>query len=345
MTAPNWNPNLPLCYSKVKRQVNGLRKKPKRVIQKGNVVVFPGTLERLHREGREAMERDLHDEAIEHFEAILDIDPEETSILDLLAISLYETKDFERAKEYALLAMQNQSGDYIEILELYLSISIQLRQYEEVELTIQGLMEKQMIPQDSIRKFQYLRELNNRLANRYIEDSTLEEPAMELDDFLQMTAHEQQDFLLSLQNQQLKPFVPLLVELVQYEDSLPVVKTYALLLLQQNGVEERLYIRKYHFETETIPTRLVSPEDDLFINEVQFIAKSRFEKDPTASELAMNLILKYGIMLYPFHWGPYTAEEVAEAYVAYTKHLLYGKTVDETSLLQFIRSVDEEMDG
>ncbi|WP_153732705.1 DUF3196 family protein [Sporosarcina obsidiansis] len=322
-----------------------MQKRRKQVIQKGNVIVFPGTMERLRREGKEAMERDLHEDAIYCFETLLELHPEESSVYDQLAISLYETKDFERAKEYALLAMQHQTGDYIELLELYLSISIQLQQYEEVEMTIQGLLEKGLIPQDSLQKFQYLRELNNRLADRYLDESELEEPTITLEDFLHMTAMGQQDFLLSLQNQQLKPFVSLLVDIVQYEDTLPLVKTYALFLLQQSGVEKTVYIKKYHFETETNPSRLVSPEVDPFVNEVQFLAKSYFEKDPTASEVANNLISKYSVILYPFHWGPYSAEEVAEGYISYTNQLIYGKKTEETSLIHFIRSVDEEMDS
>lgn len=322
-----------------------MQKRKRPVIRKGNVVVFPGTLERLHRLGREAMEKDLHDKAIEHFEAILDINPEEISVLDLLAISLYETKEFERAKDYALLAMQKQSGDYIEILELYLSISIQLQQYEEVELTIQGLLEKDMIPSGSLQKFQYLRELNGRLTDRYIEETNFQEPSVTIDDFLQMSPNERQEFLLSLQSQQLGPYISLLTEIVQHEDSIPIVKTYALLLLQKSGSKDSVSITKYHYETEAIPSRLVSIELDPFVNEVQFLARSRFEKDPTASELAVNLILKYSVLLYPFHWSPYTAEEVADAYTSYTKQLLYGKEMEETSLLQFIRSVDQEMDS
>lgn len=321
-----------------------VQKKRRQVIRKGNVVVFPGTLERLHREGRQAMERDLHEEAVQNFESVLEIDPEDYTVFDGLAISLYEMKEYGRAKEFALLAMQNQAGDYIELLELYLSISIQLQQYDEVELTIQGLLEKEIIPEHSLQKFQYLRELNSRLSDRY-EEPSIEEPSITSEQFQQMGSMEQQEFLLSLQHQKLQPYISFLVDVIETEDMLPVVKTYALMLLQQTGYQESLAVRKYHFETEANPSRLVSPEEDQFIGEVQFLAKAQFEKDPTASELVVNLILKYSVLLFPFHWGPYTAEEVAGAYVAYTKQLLYGKETEETSLLSFIRSVDEEMES
>lgn len=291
------------------------------------------------------MERDLHEEAIERFESMLEIQPEDSSVLDLLAISLYEIKEYKRAKEFALLAMQHHAGDYIEVLELYLSIAIQLQQYEEVELTIQSLLEKEMIPEHSLQKFQYLRELNGRLSTRYEDVPYTEELTIGIEQFVQLSSHEQQDFLLSLQNEKLAPYFPLLENIVEFEKTIPLVKTYALLLLQQGGSDAPVTIKKYHFETECKPTRLVAPENDVFIGEVQFIAKSHLEKDPTASELVVHLISKYSVLLFPFHWGSYTAEEVAEAYCAYAKQLLYAKAIDETALLQFIRSVDEEMDS
>lgn len=322
-----------------------MQKKYRQVIKKGNMVVFPGTLERLHREGREAMERDRHEEAIRNFESILQIDPEDYTVFDGLAISLYEMKDYEPAKEYALLAMQHQTGDYIELLELYLSIAIQLQQYDEVELTIQGLLEQGIIPEDSLQKFQYLRELNSRLADRYEEQPEEGPPSISMEQFMEMTPMEQQELLLMLQHRKLQPHFPLLASIVEADGVLPIVQTYALLLLQQSGFQDSLSVRKYHFETEVNPSRLISPEEDQFIGEVQFLAKSQFEKDPTAGELVVNLILKYSVLLFPFHWGPYTAEEVAAAYVDYTKQLMYGKSVEESSLLTFIRSVDEEMES
>src|SRR5699024_4765933 len=114
---------------------------------------------------------------------------------------------------------------------LYLSISIQLQQYDEVELTIQGLLEKEMIPKSSLQKFQYLRELNGRLSDRY-EEPSIEEPSITSSHFYKMGSMEQQEFLLSLQHQKLQPYIPLLVDVIEAEDTLPVVKTYALLLLQ-----------------------------------------------------------------------------------------------------------------
>ena len=61
---------------------------------------------------------------------------------------------------------------YIDAMELYLTISIQLQEYEEVEMTIDTLIDEGIIPHELLNKFNYLRELNNRLSMRYTTDES-----------------------------------------------------------------------------------------------------------------------------------------------------------------------------
>ena len=56
-------------------------------------------------------------------------------------------------------------------MELYLTISIQLQEYEEVEMTIEALLDEGIVPHDMLQKFNYLRELNARLSTRYVQRS------------------------------------------------------------------------------------------------------------------------------------------------------------------------------
>lgn len=323
-----------------------MRKKRKAAVSHGNVIIFPGTLERLKRQAAEALQKELYSDAVEYLHEMMEVDPSERSYYDQLAVCYYELKEFEKAKEFALLAMQNEVGDYIKMLELYLSILIQLQQYDEVEMMIQGLLEKQIIPQDSMQKFKYLRELNGRLAKRYDEEAQHgQQPAIEAETFFSMSSEKQQDVLLSLQHGQLSGCIPLLTAIAEKEDSDLAVKTYALLLLQQSGSSQPVTVKKLHFEAQVNPASLTAPENDQFVSEVLFLAQSQFDKDPTAGELAGHLIMKYSVLLYPFHWASYAAEEVADAYAEYVRALLYEKQPEDTELLKFIRSVDEEMNS
>ena len=55
-------------------------------------------------------------------------------------------------------------------MELYLTISIQLQEYDEVEMTIDTLIDEGIVPPDMLKKFNYLRELNGRLSDRYAQE-------------------------------------------------------------------------------------------------------------------------------------------------------------------------------
>lgn len=329
-----------------------MHKRKKSLLRKGNVVVFPGTIERLRRDGQELMEKDRHEEAVAVFDQLLEMNPDDFTVYEPLAISLYESKDFIRAREFAVLAIQQGTGNYIEILELYLSISIQLQEYEEVELTIQGLLEEGLIPEHGMQKFTYLRELNKRLSRRYEKEQDESTPLITFTDFIEMKKENQLEFLLSLSNKALTSHVPLLKEIIQSKEQLLQQKTYALILLEKQGYQGTVCVKKFHFEKEVDVQRLPEPDGDPFIVEIQLLTEKAFEKDPTAEGLVSALIDKYAIFMFPFHWDTpgneeqrYSKEEIAEAYIAYTKYLLYGKPLPDTPLLQLVRMVDEEMDS
>ena len=77
-------------------------------------------------------------------------------------------KIFTVRKILAARLLHSGTANYIDAMELYLTISIQLQEYEEVEMTIDTLIDEGIIPHELLNKFTYLRELNNRLSTRYL---------------------------------------------------------------------------------------------------------------------------------------------------------------------------------
>lgn len=308
--------------------------------------MFPGTIEQLFKQGQEALKMDLHEEAAEYFEEILLYTSEEPRVYGPLAIALYETKQFERAKEFAILALQHDPEHYIETLELYLSISIQLQEYDEVEMTIGALLEEQIIPKEMLQKFNYLRELNGRLADRYAQEERNDsfEEGITLEQFMSMSGQQQQELLTSFENKNLVPHTPLLVQIVEQAGASPIVITYAMILLYKAGYAEPVRVKKCTMEGRFIPSALSLPGEDELTKKVLYHLERNFDKDPTANSLANDLITKYSIVMYPFDWGQSTAEEIANAYIEYTEHLLKSQPPASGELAEWIRLVDEKID-
>lgn len=310
--------------------------------------MFPGALERLIEKGLDAVEDTDYAEAIEAFGQAYHFDPDNTRILAPYAVSLYETKDFPLAKEVASKLLHSGTTDYLDAMELYLAISIQLQDYEEVEMTIETLLDEGIVPPDMVKKFNYLRDLNKRLSYRCIRDD-LEPQKLEtftMDEFMEETTESQQKILAVYENSELDGTMKnLLSEIVEKENLHPIVITYALVLLRDSGYDGEVTVRKFGLSKRVIPIELELPGQDERSIEVVNQIGGLFEKDPTRMQMAIDASLRYGILAYPFCWDGYSTSEVADAYLQYIESMFSGEPVIATELNSLIKFVDQQKDS
>ncbi|MBB4825882.1 tetratricopeptide (TPR) repeat protein [Sporosarcina luteola] len=322
-----------------------MRRKYGRLLKKDNVIVFPGAYEKLVEDGRQAVELEQFEKAVEAFDQAIRYNPESVEFLGPYAIALYETKDFSRAKEFAARLLYSGTADYIAAMELYLAISIQLQHYDEVRETIETLFEEQIIPEQMIKKFNYLRELNERLSERYgNQEGNSAAERFSFEEFMTIGTDMQQAMLASLENSELDAMLPVLTRIIRSDDVSPVVKTFSLILLKQAKYEKEVGIRKFGMEMKVIPAQLPLPNEDELTGDVLQLAEQTLEKDPSKLEMVKSIIRKYGIVSYPFSWGNYTPDEVMDAYKIYIESLMTGQQLPDDELIDFIRYVDMDLD-
>ena len=320
-----------------------MRRKYGRVRKTENVIVFPGTYERLVERGLVAVEQSNFNQAVEVFDQAILYEPDYPEFLGPYAVALYETKEFERAKEIAARLLHSGAADYIDAMELYLTISIQLQEYEEVEMTIDTLIGEGIVPQDMLPKFTYLRELNGRLSNRYVdEEQGAPVKPFTLEEFNAMDKMHQQYALASLEGMDFTEMIPQLRELAERDDVEPMVISFVLALLHQAGYAEELTIRKFGWEMKITPSNMTLPGRDDVTDDVRLEIERLLLKDPSRLEMAQGLIEKYAITAFPFGWNQYPAKEVAIAYVNYIDSLFSGEQLPETELYRLIQQIDSD---
>lgn len=322
-----------------------MRRKYGRLRKKANVVVFPGTFEKLVEKGVVSVEQGKFEQAVEAFDQAIIYEPDYPEFLGPYAVALYETKDFERAKEIAAKLLHSGVANYIDAMELYLTISIQLQEYEEVEMTIGALLDEGVVPDDMLQKFSYLRELNARLSDLYVQEaSNVPTKTFTLEEFLSSDTLTQQYALASLEGTDLTDMVQVLKEIAELSDISPLNITFALTLLQQAGYREEVTVRKFNQQAVVIPADTAMPgQDDLTLNVIEAIEQLLF-KEPSRLEMAKGLIEKFTISAFPFNWGDYGPTEIAEAYANYIEYMFSGGSIPETELDCLIRQVDNEPD-
>lgn len=320
-----------------------MRRKYGRLQKRENIIIFPGTFEKLVRQGINFVENEEYKKAVEVFDQAIDIEPESLEFLTPYAIALYETKDFIRAKEITTHLLHTGPEDYAGTMELYLTILIQLEEYDDVEMNIDVLLDEGFIPQELVNKFSYLRELNNRLAMRYgIDETLIPDAQFTLDDFIEMDVFSQQQVLASLDGTDLRAMSAVLEDIAESVHFSPIVVTFALTLLHQSGFKNELTIRKFGMEKVVVPVDMELPGQDKATQQVLSTLDELLAQDPSRFELAKGLVEKFAITAFPFDWGSYSTEEVADAYVLYIDSLFSGVEIPQTPLYTFIKQLDNE---
>ncbi|REB07146.1 hypothetical protein DVB69_09840 [Sporosarcina sp. BI001-red] len=319
-----------------------MKRKRKRLHKKGNMIVFPGTVERLLDQAEIAMETEEFEEAVLISEQLLEIAPNLPEIPGILAVALYEIKEFKKAKPYAAQWLQSDMSEYFEAMELYLAICMQLQDYEEVEDTIGALLDEEVIPSELTQKFLYLRELNGRLLSRFTDEFAAQpKESVSFESFLQMDLFQQQQILAQLESNGAKDSQKLLAEIAVYDHLPPVLRTVALVLLQNSGYEKTLVIRKFGRGLSVTPAELALPGEDSVTKEICALLQRSLDKDPSRLLMIEEAVKKFSLISYPLDWGA-SAEAVANAYENYSKFLFEGTPLPQTALHKLIFEIDQD---
>lgn len=316
-------------------------RKNKNLRRKDNVVMFPGTFEKLIESGLRYVERKDYEQAVIAFDQAIQYEPHYPQLLGPYAIALYETRQFERAYEITSQLLQTGATDYINTMELYLTIGIQLQKYDEVEMTIELLYEEKIIPPELEQKFDYLRELNNRLARRY---PTMEELPFTFEEFCAMDLVMQQQELASMEGTSLQPAIPLLIQIVESTQFPPLIVSFALLLLREAQCEQTITVKKFGQQIEIVPAKLTLPNEHPMVQNVLVTIADLLGQNPSQLELANSLVEKFAILTYPLTWGDYEADEIAQVYVDYINGMFTGNKIYETELTRLIMLVESEVE-
>lgn len=318
-------------------------KNKKNIKKHGNVVLFPGTTERLLDEARELAENYHFVQANELFDKVFKIAPGDETSLSVYAYSLYETKNFEKAKDVCEELLTLGPSMYFEVMELYLTICMQLRQYKQVEKIIDSLFEEDVIPLDQVEKFHRLQKLNADIAgNQNAQPEELVEDLFELDGtaFIQKSLQEQLAIVHELEGRNVRPMLAELKWIVEHDDVHPFIQSLLLIVLVEQDVNESLTISKLNRTENINPAQLELPTEMPQFQKVLGHVLNRLEQEPSTLDLVQSLIAKHAIVTYPFEWLDYDSEDVAISYIDFVK-TMFGEIQEmDYEMIDFIQSLE-----
>lgn len=208
-------------------------------------------MDRLLNEAKYLAENNQYKEANELFEQAFLLGEGDEVSLSIFAYSLYEEKNFERAKQVCEELLAIGPNMYFEVMELYLTICMQLRQFKQVEKIIESLFDEQLIPEHEAEKFERLKNLNAHIAEN--QESHFQAPIIEGDEleeftaaeFLEMSAQQQMMRIHELTEKNIRPYSEELKAVIENESIQPFIKSLLLILLVEQEVNLDVTISKF----------------------------------------------------------------------------------------------------
>lgn len=318
-----------------------MRKKFGDLTRKGNVIVFPTTVTRLLTEGMTSLKNEQYEEARDKLYQVLVYEPEHAAALGGYAYSLYELGDYEEALEVVKELLRIGPIHYLETMELYISILMQVKEFQEAEKMIEVLIEENVLPAERLEQFHQLRELNERIA-----DSTasfkrdVERYATE--PFLQLSPLEQEQRVTELPKDAYAAMQKQLQKLIAHPQVDWVAKSYLLLMLREQGLSGTVHLEKFHYTREFAIEALPDPLKDVRLLNIRMMLEQALEKEPAKLQMAMELVDRHIYLLYPFFWEDFEEADIAEAYRLYLDSLFSGETPDEANpeLLNLLKQAE-----
>ncbi|GLC88396.1 tetratricopeptide repeat protein [Lysinibacillus piscis] len=320
-----------------------MSKKKQRVIQHDNVVVFPGTIQMLLREGHRLAENYQYEEAIQYFEKAFLYEAGDEQALSAYAYALYETKAYDKAKNICEQLLMNTTM-YVEVMELYITICMQQKEYYQVEELITILLEERVLPATQIEKFERLRKLNREIADnlqKKEEAQQLEAERLEgLATFSSLPLHEQVHLLHRLATSNVRPFQKMLKQIIERSETHPFIQSMALLLLVEQEVSIDITLTKFQHTATVNPIHLALPHQLPQFQEIQHMIVKQLEQDPSTLEMVQSLVARHAITAYPFEWCSFEPDDVAYSYIDYVQMML-GKVQEmDYDIIEFLQMLD-----
>ncbi|WP_059171313.1 tetratricopeptide repeat protein [Bacillus sp. FJAT-27445] len=281
-----------------------------------NIVFFPDVERRLAEKGIEALQEKRYRDAIELLEQGYELDPADTDIKAALVLAYFEAGALKKAKSLCKEMLLAGTGDYFQLVEMYMAILIQLHEYREITSVLEALFDEGEVPAEKREHFQTILQFCKRMAdneplpsaNRETEDGQEEEETIrpgEIDFFKVNDLKDQVMIAGKLASQNIQPLVPEIFRFLASEKGHPFFKTILLNVLKEQSVDSEIIVKKFGVVQTVNPVRMSALHSLPLELEASGILAGELEhSDPVLLENVLSLMQRHFFASYPIELDP-----------------------------------------
>lgn len=278
-------------------------KKDKNIKKKENVIYFPGLPQRLLAMGIEQLESKQFEKAADFLSQAKELEPDSAEIETALLVAFFEMGKYSDARSLCENMLKRGIGDYFEIIDIYLMVLIQLKEYKKAAETINVLIEEKEVPLDKQEHYEKLLQFSEKRSGIEIEDFVTKNENKAI-----LTSNDIQEQIMeiaALMNVNIQPYRNELTRYLNDSKQHPFVQTMILNLFKEHGIEKKVTIEKFHYKETVIPTQL-DPlfETPFYMEIIDELQKNMAQKNPSLYEQIKSILDKHFFLLYPFELEP-----------------------------------------
>ncbi|WP_342432503.1 tetratricopeptide repeat protein [Neobacillus sp. FSL H8-0543] len=284
-------------------------KKRERAKRKDNVIFLPGLEKRLTEKGLEYLEMKRFNEAITFLEEAREHEPDNSDVLIGLVLAYFEAAEYKKGKELASEMLLRGIGDYFQMVDLYLTILIQLHEYQEIVTTIEALIDEKEIPPERYDHFLTILQFSRRMADNTQPDPSdeeLEESNLRgLNLFQLNNLNEQMLVVSSLAEKNIRPYIEEIKEYLQADEGHPFLKSMLLSLLKEQEYDREIIVKKFNNIVTVTPTELSEINAQPRMKDIERILADRLESsNPVLFDNIRAMMERIFFISYPIKLDP-----------------------------------------
>lgn len=280
-----------------------------------NIIQFPNVNHRLAEKGMVALKNKQYDEALQCFEQLLASDPSHPQANFGLAICYVELQMLQDAIDICEKMLREAIGDYYEVLQIYVSVLIQLEQYEKVVHTLEAVNQEEKLPADLAEFFYQLLAFCRKMVNHENQQETPDEDIEQYIDLLHSNQYEKQ--LIAIQKLCESPNeykLEVLKAFLKDETKNPLVKSMIIKNLAEQNIDKPLEITKFSQQMTINPLSFKENSNEQMGEKIITYLQNKIENEnPTLYSMAIQILTHYLLSIYPFSLPAYDEKTWAAA--------------------------------
>ncbi|SFQ47587.1 hypothetical protein SAMN05421670_2244 [Psychrobacillus psychrotolerans] len=327
-----------------------MKKKNHPIMKDENVILFPGMIENYVEKGLKFAEENNFMEAVSCFDEANKYKELSDMVQSVYILSLLETGRATDAKKICETLYEKKSPFFEQVIELYLTILLDLKEYNQLNEVLDGLMKDSTYTFQQKKNFKQLKELSIKMLS----DTTFsvdEEVHIQMDNdqfklvnFKKLPYGQQEQLLQMAFQTDVMVISEDIITIIESSDIIPTIKSLALLLLGAAGVQTEVTVEKFGFKETVIPT---APPESTAVDRVESIKQymeNSLSKDPTKLEMTLEMVHRHAYTLFPFDWVGYTNETVANKYMEYVDALFGNSELEPDEFFQLLIELEKSVE-